>query len=77
MTTSTLTKKYQTTVPKEVREKLGIGPRDVVQWEVVNGMAQVKPARRAFLDRRGTIRVGPGCAVDDVRKARASRGTGP
>jgi AbrB family looped-hinge helix DNA binding protein len=75
MTKSTITVKYQTTVPKEVREKLGVGPQDVLQWEVVDGYVRVRPASRAFLKRRGTIHVGPGSVVEDVRRARALRGS--
>jgi AbrB family looped-hinge helix DNA binding protein len=71
---STLSKKYQTTVPREVREKLGIGPGDVLLWEVVGGLARVRPATRAFLARRGSIRVGSGSVVEEVRKARRQRG---
>lgn len=77
MTKSTITVKFQTTIPKEVRQKLGVGPQDVLQWEVQDGYVRVSPADRAFLKRRGTIRVGPGSTVDDVRKARALRGTEP
>ena len=75
MTQSTITSKYQTTVPKEVRQKLGLRPRDALRWEVLGGEARVVPARRGFLDRRGTVSVGPGSPVDDVRTARALRGS--
>lgn len=75
MARSTLTSKSQTTVPKEVRESLGIGPGDVLDWEVADGVVRVTPTDRALWRRRGTIRVGPGSAVDDVRAARRSRGT--
>lgn len=74
MAKSTLTTKYQTTVPREVREKLGIGPRDVLLWEVVGGEARVAPASRAFLARRGSIHVGPGSVVEEIRQARRERG---
>lgn len=77
MTKSTITVKFQTTIPKEVRQKLGVGPQDVLQWDVQEGYVRVSPADRAFLKRRGTIQVGPGSTVDDVRRARALRGTMP
>lgn len=75
MIQSTITAKYQTTVPKEIRQKLGIGPRDVLRWEVVGKDARVTVAQRRFLERRGSIHVGPGSAVEDVRRMRALRGT--
>jgi AbrB family looped-hinge helix DNA binding protein len=75
MTKSTITVKYQTTVPKEVREKLGVAPQDALQWEVMDGYVRVSAADRAFLKRRGSIHVGPGSTVEDVRRARSLRGT--
>ncbi len=75
MTQSTITSKYQTTVPKEVRQELGLRPRDVLRWEIVDRDIRIVPARRSFLARRGSVHVGPGSAVDDVRRARAARGT--
>jgi len=74
MAQSSITSKNQTTVPKEVRDKLGTGPGDVLHWEVKDGHARVRPAAVAFLRRRGTVAVGRGSTVDDVRLARARRG---
>lgn len=75
MPKSTITVKYQTTVPKEVREKLGVGPSDVLQWEVVGDQIRVTASNRAFLDLRGSFKVGPGDPVEDVRRAREQMGT--
>lgn len=77
MPKSTITSKHQTTVPKAVREKLRVGPGDVLRWDIVGGTVRLTAADRAFLKRRGTIKVGPGSAVADVERARALRGTGP
>jgi AbrB family looped-hinge helix DNA binding protein len=74
MAKSTLSKKYQTTVPREVREKLGLRPGDVLLWEVDGSVARVTPATRAFLARRGSIKVGPGSTVENVRRARRQQG---
>jgi bifunctional DNA-binding transcriptional regulator/antitoxin component of YhaV-PrlF toxin-antitoxin module len=41
MSKSTLTIRYKTTVPKEVREKLGVKPSDTLQWEVLGDHARV------------------------------------
>lgn len=70
MSRSTLTVKYQTTVPKEVRHSLGAKPGDVLQWLVVGDHVQVKAASPAFLSLRGAFKVGPGDPVEDVRVAR-------
>ena len=72
---STITSKYQTTVPQEIRERLQVGRGDVLHWRLENGAVRVVPSRIAFLARRGSIRVGAGSAVDDVRRLRATRGT--
>ncbi|HEX3070789.1 MAG TPA: AbrB family transcriptional regulator [Thermoanaerobaculia bacterium] len=74
MTKSTITVKNQTTVPREIREKLAVGPSDVLQWEVVGNRVLVSAARSSFLDRQGRIKVGPGDVVEDVRKARELMG---
>lgn len=74
MVQSKITSKYQVTVPKEIRDKLGLKPGDRLVWEAVGDQARVAPARSAFLERCGTIKVGPGNVVDDVREARRLRG---
>lgn len=75
MPKSTITVKHQTTVPKEVRKKLGVGPSDTLQWEVAGDHVRVTASNRAFLDLRGSFKVGPGDPVEDVRKARELMGT--
>lgn len=75
MPKSTITSKNQTTVPREVRETLGVGTSDVLNWEIAGKEVRVTPASRAFLRLRGSIKVGPGDPVEDVRRARKLRGT--
>jgi hypothetical protein len=41
MASSTITKECQTAVPEEVREKLQIGPNDVLHWEVLDDSVRV------------------------------------
>lgn len=74
MPKSTVTSKSQTTVPKEVRERLGVAPGVILQWDVEGTTATVRVAQAWFLRRRGMLRVGRGSAVADVRRARAERG---
>ena len=75
MTKSTITAKYQTTVPKEVRQKLGVGPADSLQWEVVGNHVRVMASAPDLLSLRGIFKVGPGDPVEDVRRARELMGT--
>lgn len=74
MIKSSITAKYQVTVPKLVRQHLGVGTGDVLQWEVQDGAVRVSPANTAFLALRGSIRVGRGSVVHDVARARQKRG---
>lgn len=75
MTKSRITVKNQTTVPREVREKLAVGPSDSLQWEMVGNRFLVSAAKPAFLNREGRIKVGNGDVVEDVRRARSLMGT--
>jgi bifunctional DNA-binding transcriptional regulator/antitoxin component of YhaV-PrlF toxin-antitoxin module len=75
MTKSTLTVKYQTTVPKEVRQKLHAEPSDVLQWELAGDHVRVTVAPSDFLSLQGKFKVGPGDPVEDVRRARELMGT--
>jgi len=70
MTDSTITGKYQTTVPAEVRERLGVRPGDVLRWEVEDDHVRVTAATPAFLALQGRFKVGPGDPVEDVRQVR-------
>lgn len=71
---STVTIKGQTTVPKSVRVYLGVEPGEPIYWEIRDGAVQVTADEPAFLRWIGTIEVGSGSAVDDVRDARRRRG---
>jgi bifunctional DNA-binding transcriptional regulator/antitoxin component of YhaV-PrlF toxin-antitoxin module len=75
MTKSRITVKNQTTVPREVREKLAVGPTDTLQWEVIGNRVLVSAATPAFLTREGRIKVGAGDPVEDVRNARSLMGS--
>lgn len=75
MPKSTITVKYQTTVPKEIREKLGVGPSDMLHWDMEGDHVRVTASSRAFLDLRGSFKVGPGDPVQDVQRARKLMGT--
>jgi len=74
MPVSRITSKYQTTVPKEVRERLSIGAADSLEWEIRNGSAVVRPATSRLSRWAGIVKVGPGSTVNDVKLARRMRG---
>lgn len=70
---STVTAKFQVTIPKEVRDKLGICAHDSLEWVVGEGKVTVYPIRNDFLRRRNTVKVGRGSIADDLEQARAAR----
>jgi len=70
---STVTRKGQTTVPKAIREFLGLGERSPLYWEIVDGSVHVSTEEPRFFRWFGAIKVGPGSTVDDVRQARGPR----
>lgn len=73
MAISTITSKGQTTVPKEIREALNVGPGDRLTWEVRGGKVAVSTDRPALYQWEGFIKHGPG-AVTAVAAARKTRG---
>jgi AbrB family looped-hinge helix DNA binding protein len=55
MKASKLTSKYQATVPKDVREFLGLSSGDGIQWEIEDGCVVVKKLSRIDLEWQKTI----------------------
>jgi AbrB family looped-hinge helix DNA binding protein len=70
---STVTVKYQTTIPKAVREKLGISINDALEWIVEKGRVVVHPVHNQFLRYQGSVKVGSGDIAADIQLARESR----
>lgn len=70
---STVTAKHQTTIPKEVREKLGISVHDALEWVVDDGKVIVFPVHNEFFRHRGSVKVGTGDVAADIETARKRR----
>jgi len=73
MPTSTITSKGQTTVPKEVREALDVGPGDKLTWQVCGGKVVLTTERPAFYRWEGFIKHGPTDVVKAIEDARKRR----
>ena len=73
MPTSTVTSKFQTTIPKEVRRGLKIARNAILDWKVEGGRAVVRPADLPIMRFKGSFRVGPGDIRKDIETARAAR----
>jgi len=67
---STITTKFQTTIPKAVREKLGISIHDSLKWEVEKGRVIVSAVRGDFLRYQGSVKIGAGDVSTDIQTAR-------
>ncbi len=64
MSESTITAKGQTTVPREVREKLGAGPGTRLMWHVMpDGSLIVRAKTRSILDMAGSLKAPDGKRV--------------
>jgi AbrB family looped-hinge helix DNA binding protein len=70
---STVTTKYQTTIPKAVREKMGISVNDSLEWIVEKGRIVVHPVRSDFLRYQGSVKTGVGDIAADILSAREQR----
>ena len=56
MTTSRVTSKGQTTIPKEIREQLGIKTGDRVAFLLRDDGVLLRPVKGTLLDLRGSIK---------------------
>lgn len=67
---SKITSKYQTTIPKKIRQRLKLKVSDNISWEIEGDSILVKPTHNPFLSHYGTVIIGSGNTVEDVRKIR-------
>lgn len=70
---SIITSKYQTTIPKAVREAVGLSVRDSLDWKVEKGKIIVSLSKRNFLKHRNVIKTGPGDIGNDIEAVRNLR----
>ncbi len=70
---STITAKFQTTIPKDVRERLKLSVHDAIDWKIEEGRVVVYPVRKDFLQHRNRVQVGAGDIRTDIEQARAAR----
>jgi len=66
--------KFQTTIPKKIREQLKLSINDALDWQVDHdGKIIVEPLHKKFLLRKNSIDTGPGKIDDDIVQARTLR----
>lgn len=72
-TTSRITTKFQTTIPKAVRENLKLSVKDTLTWEIDEDKIIVRTNKNKFLRYRNSIKTGPGDIEKDRERARRKR----
>lgn len=72
-TTSVITSKFQTTIPKIIRENLKLSVSDTLSWEIEDGKISVSTTKKSFLAYKNSIRTGPGDTRDDIEIAKNLR----
>ncbi len=70
---SVITSKFQTTIPKDVRERLKLSIHDTLEWKVDRGKIVVLPVQKKFLKYKNRIKTGRGKIEDDIKLARRQR----
>lgn len=69
---ATVTTKGQVTIPKSIRDEMGIRPNDKVDFTLENGRVILKPMK-TLLDFRGSVPASPGATIEAERKAYRNR----
>jgi AbrB family looped-hinge helix DNA binding protein len=70
---SVITSKFQTTIPKAVRENLKLSVQDALEWKIERGKVIVYPAQKKFLQYKNTVKTGKGDISIDIERARTMR----
>jgi AbrB family looped-hinge helix DNA binding protein len=70
---SVITSKFQTTIPKDVRERLKLSIHDTLEWKIDRGKIVVLPVQKKFLTYKNKIKTGPGKIEEDIKQARKQK----
>ena len=70
---STITSKFQTTIPKAIRENMVLRVNDTLEWKIDQGKIIVAPKQKNFLKYQNKVKVGKGDIDADISLARALR----
>ena len=70
---STITSKFQTTIPKAIRENLALVVNDTLEWKVDHGKIIVSPIQKNFLKYQNKVKVGKGDIEADISLTRDLR----
>jgi len=70
---SVITSKFQTTIPKGVRESLKLTINDTLEWKIEHGKTVVTPVQKRFLNYKNAIKIGAGKIEEDIILSRNRR----
>jgi len=70
-----ITSKFQTTIPKAIREKLNLSSKDTLDWQIHRGKIIVEPRQKKLLLRRNMIKTDFGSIEHDISMAKKIRAT--
>lgn len=70
---SRITSKFQTTIPKAVRENLKLSKSDTIRWEIDEDKIVVRTNKANFLRYQNSIKIGSGDIAADREAARQRR----
>ncbi|MBN1904263.1 MAG: type II toxin-antitoxin system PrlF family antitoxin [Deltaproteobacteria bacterium] len=70
---SIVTSKFQTTIPKTVRDNLKIKVNDAIEWKIENGRVIITPVQAKFLKHKNSVSTGKGNISEDIQTARKMR----
>ena len=56
MVATTMTRKGQVTIPKEIRDVLGLKEHDKIAFDLKDGEITMKPIRGSVLDLKGSVK---------------------
>jgi len=68
-----ITLKFQTTIPKAIREKLLLSVNDDLDWRIEDGRIIVSPMQTDFIEHRNSVQTRRGDIVKDIQAARKVR----
>ncbi len=70
---STITSKFQTTIPKAIRENMALVVNDTLEWKVDHGKIIVSLKQKNFLKYQNKVKIGKGDIEEDISSARDLR----
>jgi len=68
-----ISSKFQTTIPKKIREQLSLCVSDALEWKVEDGRIIVTSPKADFLKYKNSIQAGVGDIQEDIQQARRKR----